>query len=423
MWGRTFFVAVVVALLGPAPGALAQSSGDTTGYCTPDGGPQGQATDAEHTVLLGDPPLPAGVRESRVAAGGISTRVLQAGPATATDAVVFLHGSPNNARDWDDLMAASGGFARAVAFDIPGYGKSDKADPPELNTTDGAAGYIQGVLDRLGVRRAVLVVHDFGGIWGLQWAVQHKASLRGAVLIDGGVLIDYTPHPDALAFSTPGVGEQTMASTTRQTFVGQIKQQNPLMPEDYLNRLYDDYDRPMRCAVLRYYRSSAETFQTLGRDQAAALKPLDLPALVLWGEKDPYVPVDQAERQKEAFPHARIVTYPESGHWPHIDNPDAVRSDAVGFLRPSIAYGRPRGSARGRRVKVPVRIDGVLPVYHLGVRITLGRHREGASRRLRVVSGGRSLSVRVRRPLRAGRYVAEISASGLPRRRVSFRVR
>src|SRR3954447_4666561 len=277
MRGRACLVALVVALVA-APAAAAQSAGDATGYCTGDGGPQGRATDAEHTVLLGEKPFPPGITSSRVNVGGVSTRVQQAGPAWAEDAVVFVHGSPNSSRDWDDLMAASGRFTRAISFDVSGYGKSDKVAPPEVQSTDGVAHYIQGLLDRLGVKRAVLVVHDFGGQWGLQWAVAHAGALRGAVLIDGGVLIDYTPHPDAVAFATPGVGEQEMATTTRQSFVARLSQANPRVPEEYFQRLYDNYDRPMRCAVLRYYRSGSQNFMTLGRDQAAALRPLDKPA-------------------------------------------------------------------------------------------------------------------------------------------------
>src|SRR5829696_1938660 len=111
MRGRVLIFAVVVALAAPPGTALAQ----TAGYCTGDGGPQGQATDREHTVLLGDPPLPPGIRAGRVSVGGVSTRVHQAGPAWAEDAVVFVHGSPNSSRDWDDLMASTGKFTRAVS--------------------------------------------------------------------------------------------------------------------------------------------------------------------------------------------------------------------------------------------------------------------------------------------------------------------
>jgi pimeloyl-ACP methyl ester carboxylesterase len=420
MRGRALLV-MLAAVLVTAPHAHGQ---DATGYCTPDGGPQGQATDAEHNVLLGDPPLPAGVRESRISVNGISTRVHQAGPAWAEDAVVFLHGNPDSSRDYDDLMAASGRFTRAVSFDFPGFGKSDKAAPPEVHTTDGAARHVQDVLDQLNVKRAVLVGHDFGGVWGLQWAVGHQGALRGAVLIAGGVFIDSAPHPDAVAYATPGVGEQEMAGTTRQVFVGRIKQANPLVPEDYLHRRYDDFDRPMRCAVLRYYRSAAETFQTLGREQAAALKPLDRPALVLWGEKDPYVSVDQAEKQKEAFPSARVVTFAEHGHWPHIESPERARGEIVPFLEPDLGFGRVSGARSGSRgVRVRLTVGGVLPAHRVAVRLDRGRKRLGASRRVRFVDQAGSLPIRLNRPLRAGRHTLTISARGLPRERLAIRVR
>ena len=64
----------------------------------------------------------------------MSTRVQEAGPPDAREAIVFLHGSPDSSRDWDDLVAANGRFARTVAFDVSGYGKSDKgaaADPDD----------------------------------------------------------------------------------------------------------------------------------------------------------------------------------------------------------------------------------------------------------------------------------------------------
>src|SRR3954447_3055797 len=423
MRGRACLVALVVALVA-APAAAAQSAGDATGYCTGDGGPEGRATDAEHTVLLGEAPLPAGVRSSRATVGGVSTRVLQAGPAWSEDAVVFVHGSPNSSRDWDDLMAASGRFTRAISFDVSGYGKSDKVAPAEVQTTDGVARYIQGLLDQLGVKRAVLVVHDFGGIWGLQWAVAHAGALRGAVLIDGGVLIDSTPHPDALAFATPGVGEQEMASTTRDVFVGRIKQANPRMPDDYLNRLYDDYDRPMRCAVLRYYRSASQNYQTLGRDQAKVLRPLNLPALVIWGGKDPYVPVDQAQKQKEAFPSARIVTFPDDGHWPHVEDLDKTRAEVIPFLQPRLGVKQVLGARRGKRaLRVRVTVAGPLPALRVAVQLHRGSKRLSASRRIRFVSQSGSLPIRLRHALRPGLHSVTVSARGAERTRVSFRVR
>ena len=387
---------------------------DPTLYCTPDGGPLGMATDAEHNVLVGDPPLPLGVRTSRVSVGGVSTRVQQAGPLRARNAVVFVHGSPDSSRDWDDLVAANGRFARTVAFDISGYGKSDK-NAPQIQTTDGAAQYIQGVLDKLGVKRAVLVVHDFGGIWGLQWAAKHKQSLIGAVLIDGGVLIDYIPHPLAVVWATPNAGELQMATTTRDSWRANMRATNPpSMPDSFIDRLYDDYDRASRCAILRYYRSSSQNFMTLGRDQAAALKPLDLPALVVWGRQDPYIPPDQAEKQKQAFPHARIEYLDGSGHWPQIDNPKRVRELVVPFLKPSLSATLGRVSTR--RVSVRVRVTGVLPALRVTAELA------GSSTQPVAISGNRTLTIHLGRSLSAGSHTVTVRAFGLPAKRLRLKV-
>jgi pimeloyl-ACP methyl ester carboxylesterase len=409
----------VLAVLAPASAAAQQPSGDPTLYCQGDGGPLGIASDAEHTVALGEAPLPPGLRASRISVNGVETRVIEAGPAAADTAVVFVHGHPGSARDFDDLQAASGGFARAVSFDVSGYGQSDKA-AAQAQSTDGAAAYVQGVLDRLGIRHVVLVLHDFGGIWGLQWAAQHPDALDAAVLIDTGVLIDYVPHPFAVIWSTPIAGELQMASTTRQSFVASIQSSGPRpLPDEFVQRMYDNYDRAERCAALRYYRSAAQNLN-IGRQQAAALSKRRRPALVIWGKGDLFVPADQAEKQKQAFPDARIEIFEDSGHWPFIDDAERARGLIVPFLRPTMTASRPRRS--GRRVRVPVRVEGVLPASE--VRATLARRGRTLARSAPIqLSGARTLSLRPARALRPGRYRVRVSAYGLPTRTRSLRIR
>lgn len=64
-----------------------------------------------------------------------------------------------------------------------------------------------------------------------------------------------------------------------------------------------------------------------------ALRPLDLDCLVIWGKCDPYVPWVYADIQKQTFPRATVVVLEDSGHWPFIDNPPAVSSALLPFLR------------------------------------------------------------------------------------------
>jgi pimeloyl-ACP methyl ester carboxylesterase len=76
------------------------------------------------------------------------------------------------------------------------------------------------------------------------------------------------------------------------------------------------------------------------RTLSAALRPLDRPALVVWGRHDPYIPLEQAERQRETFPGAEIVILEQSGHWPFADDPEAVAVHVVPFLEQQMKGGR-----------------------------------------------------------------------------------
>jgi pimeloyl-ACP methyl ester carboxylesterase len=351
-----------------------------------------------------------------VTVGGVATRVVEAGPRNATDAVVFVHGHPGSARDFDRLVSTSGRFARTVAFDVPGYGQSDKL-AAQVQTTDGVADYIDGVLERLGIRRVVLVVHDLGGPWGLQWAVKHPDALTGAVLMNGGVLIDWDPPPFADVWATPGAGEMQMASTTRENFKAALQATNPRLRQDYLDRMYDNYDRPTRCAALRYYRDLLNDHPNLGKQQAAVLRKRRRPALAIWGADDTFVPADQAEKQKQAFPDAKVHLIEGTGHWVFMDAPKRVRKLFVAFARPRLIVRRPHPRAGARRLRVRVRVKGMLPAYRVRARIGARRASKPVT-----VRGKRMLKIRVRRPLRARRYSLRVHARGLVPRRLHFRV-
>ena len=94
--------------------------------------------------------------------------------------------------------------------------------------------------------------------------------------------------------------------------------------------------------VLELHRSLADVGGA-GHRLPAALRPLDRPALVLWGRHDPYIPVAHAERQREAFPGAEVQVLESSGHWRFADDPATVGAAVTGVPRPAR-----RGAARPR---------------------------------------------------------------------------
>lgn len=270
------------------------------------------------------------LRSDAIRVQGMRSPVIEAGPSGAAEAAVFVHGNPGSSRDWERLVAAVGEHGRAVALDMPGFGQADKPDTFDY-TIEGYADFFDAALTELGVERAHVIMHDFGGPFGLAWATRHPEAFASAVLINTGVLIDYRWHVLARVWRTPVLGELFQATATRPGFRLLLRRGNPRgLPREFVDRMYDDYDRGTRRAVLRLYRA---TPPNLLAARAARLRTLDRPALVIWGAADPYLPVEQAERQRESFPHARVVVLERSGHWPFADDPQAVERAVVPFLR------------------------------------------------------------------------------------------
>ncbi|MGH2978124.1 MAG: alpha/beta fold hydrolase [Solirubrobacterales bacterium] len=284
--------------------------------------------------------------ERLIAVRGIGVPVLQAGPLDAREAAVFVHGNPGSGQDWSDLVRHTGEFARAVAPDMPGFGRAGKPrDFPYA--VEGYAGFLDEVLGELEIERAHLVLHDFGGPWGLEWAARSPVRVASVVGVNTGVWIRYRWHVLARIWRTPVLGELFQATATRPLFrlltnMGQRRK----LSRAFLDHMYDvNFTRPTRRAVLKLYRATPRPAEMGGR-QAAALRPHDIPALVVWGARDPYLGVELAQAQREAFPRARVVVLDDSGHWPFADDPQRTAGAIVPFLReqvtPSLTKGAPR---------------------------------------------------------------------------------
>jgi pimeloyl-ACP methyl ester carboxylesterase len=111
----------------------------------------------------------------------------------------------------------------------------------------------------------------------------------------------------------------------------------PRLPRMVLNRWRREYDGGTRRAMFRFYRAAPAS--STGR-LAPDLRRLDRPALVVWGARNRFVPVAQAERQRESFPSAEVVVLADSGHYAHLDDPDGVAELVIPFLRRQLGAAR-----------------------------------------------------------------------------------
>jgi len=273
------------------------------------------------------------VATETVVVDGVRSPVLIAGRADRDEAVVFVHGNPGPAEDWRQLLGQVGDFVLAFAPDMPGYGDADKPRAFPY-TIEGYAQHLAGVLEELGIVRVHLVLHDFGGPWGLAWAARHPQAFMSVALINTGVLPDYTWHHYARVWRTPVIGELFQLTSNKPAFRMLLGRENPRLPTAAIDRIYEAARSwPTQRAILKLYRATPAPLMAGPID---ALRELDRPALVLWGTDDAYLPWRFAERQREAFPSAQVELLEALGHWPFDEDPAQVAELLLPFLRAQI---------------------------------------------------------------------------------------
>jgi pimeloyl-ACP methyl ester carboxylesterase len=274
---------------------------------------------------------------SELSVAGARSLVRASGPSDASEAIVFLHGNPGSSEDWLDLLPRAGDFARALAPDMPGFGRADRPRDFEYSVR-GYARHLDGLLNALGVIRVHFVLHDFGGPWGLAWAADHPERVASLSLLNIGLMPGYRWHKYARIWRTPVLGEVFQLLASRAAFRLLIQSDNPKpLPLAFIDRMFEDSDWGSKLAILKLYRATPDLGAPADRI-AAALAPFAPPVLVLWSDGDKYLPLSYAALQAKYFEGASIHVLRDSGHWPMIDQPERVRDLLLPFLRQQ--YGR-----------------------------------------------------------------------------------
>jgi pimeloyl-ACP methyl ester carboxylesterase len=273
-----------------------------------------------------------------VVVDGVRSPLIETGPTEDREAAVFIHGNPGSRLDWAELIGQVGEFGRALAFDMPGFGQADK--PRDFDyRIEGYAAYIDGALRQLGVERAHLILHDFGGAFGFCWAAGHTEALGSAVLFNTGTWTHARWHRMARLWRRPVLGGLVMALTNRPAW-RRAMSAGPVMPPEFIDRMYDDFDRGTRRAVLKLYRATPLPYPP-AQGWVDALAEADRPALIVWGENDPFLSTRRIEDLKEPFPSADAISLEGSGHFPYADNPTGTAEAVVPFLRAQLRAGAP----------------------------------------------------------------------------------
>lgn len=298
-------------------------------------------------------------------AGGVQLHYIEAGSSSGEPPIVLLHGLGSTVTKWRDALPMIGSRRRAIAVDLPGFGKSDA---PRGHYSFGfLAGGIKAFLDSLGVTRCVLVGNSLGGVTAMWLASAWPERVAGLVLVDPALPLPPGARPDAKTIarmavaSLPGVGEalyagfMKMRSTDWQVADGLRRNvADPtrvsaetlrLMREEAEHRRRDPR---LRAPLLSAQRNLLWMLSARRADVERVASSLRVPTLLVWGSEDLLVPLVVGEHWVGKIPGAELVVLEGAGHNPQIEVPDRFAEIVLAFAeRPDApALSSPAGTPR-----------------------------------------------------------------------------
>src|SRR5271165_2921192 len=272
-------------------------------------------------------------------AAGLAYR--QAG-ASSEQVALLVHGYPESSFMWQDALTrlAAAGW-RAIAPDLPGYGDSEP-DPP--GTWERHVEALERFVAELAPGPVALVTHDWGVMVGLRWACDHPEGVGALVISDGGFFADRRWHDLANVLRTPEEGERLVRSYERDGFFAAMRSFSSGISDRALAEYWKGFaDDTRRLGHLELYRSGDFDKLTPYEGRLAAL---GLPALILWGEDDPFAGVSIAHRFHEELEGSELEVIEGAGHFVWDDQPVLTGEVLVDFL--SRRAGGPSARVGGR---------------------------------------------------------------------------
>jgi haloalkane dehalogenase len=252
------------------------------------------------------------------------------------DPVLFVHGTPTWSFEFRHLVAALSPRMRCIAPDHLGFGLSERP-AAFAYTPEAHADVLAEFVDRLGLTRFTLVVHDFGGPIAFPLALRERSPVSRLVILNTWCW----PFADSpamvrtarLAGGAFGRFLYRYANASLRIIMpsayGDKRALTPEIHRQYLS-VFEDRDARVRVlhAQAKALLGSHEHYAALWR---SAERLRRVPALIVWGLKDSAFPPAFLERWRQLLPEARVAALDRAGHWPHEEDPARVIREIANF--------------------------------------------------------------------------------------------
>lgn len=282
---------------------------------------------------------PAGVSFETVELHGRAVGYLGGGSGPA---LLLIHGMAGSSENWRGVIEPLAHRHTVIAPDLPGHGSS--AGGRGDYSLGSLASGLRDLLVSLGHERATLVGHSLGGGVAMQFAYQFPEMVERLVLVSSGGLgpevslvlrAAALPGADLFIAATAGVGQRAGGAIGRGLAAVGMRP-SPDVAE--VARGYSSLAEPRRRkAFLATLRS---VVGTEGQRVAATDRlhlAQEIPVLIVWGARDPIIPVRHGEDAHRALPGSRLEVFEDTGHLPQLEQPGRF----IGVLERFLAETEP----------------------------------------------------------------------------------
>jgi pimeloyl-ACP methyl ester carboxylesterase len=273
---------------------------------------------------------------------GQQVTYLEAGADNGGPVVVLLHGLAASSQTWATVAPRLGAHTRVIAPDLLGHGESAKPRSGDYSLGAYAAG-LRDLLVALGVPRATIVGHSFGGGVAMQFAYQFPELTERLVLVaSGGLGSDVSPALRAATLPGTALALRIAATITPKWVarLGQrVAQTLPWTSRAEIDGLADAFrsftDRGARSAFTHTVRGALNwSGQRLDGTERLYLLT-DTPVLLVAGSRDSVIPVDHTRAAHHVLPVSRLEIFDGAGHFPHVEQPQRFADLLDDFLATS----------------------------------------------------------------------------------------
>jgi pimeloyl-ACP methyl ester carboxylesterase len=261
--------------------------------------------------------------------------------------VILLHGFPEFSYGWRQQIEplAAAGF-RVVAPDTRGYNLSSKPEGTAAYDVAKLAGDVRDLIHERGEQSALLAGHDWGGSIAWATAMNHPEVVDRLAILNAAhprKLSEGLHHPGQLRkswyfffFDLPELPESVVHADHWRFFRHFLRDAQPAYTPEEMDRYIEAWSQPgAATAMINYYRSSV---RTPPKKAEAAIRPVQAPTLVIWGQQDRYLGDDLAEPDHDDVPHLdRVERLPDASHWVHHDEHERVTQLLAEFFAPARA--------------------------------------------------------------------------------------